>query len=36
MSRAFDHGVFPAKDSWVYEFDQRYLADLRADVRADD
>jgi len=24
-SRAFDHGVFPAKDAWVYEFDQRYL-----------
>ena len=27
-SRAFDHGVFPAKDSWVYEFDQRYLRDV--------
>ena len=27
-SRAFDHGVFPAKDSWVYAFDQRYLADI--------
>ena len=27
-SRAFDHGVFPEKDSWVYEFDQRYLRDV--------
>ena len=27
-SRAFEHGVFPAKDSWVYEFDQRYLRDV--------
>ncbi len=27
-SRAFDHGVFPAKDSWVYNFDQRYLRDV--------
>jgi phenylpropionate dioxygenase-like ring-hydroxylating dioxygenase large terminal subunit len=27
-SRAFDHGVFPAKDSWVYGFDQRYLRDV--------
>ena len=27
-SRAFDHGVFPAKDSWVHGFDQRYLRDL--------
>ncbi len=27
-SRAFDHGVFPAKDSWVHEFDQRYLRDV--------
>jgi Rieske 2Fe-2S family protein len=27
-SRAFDHGVFPAKDSWVHEFDKRYLADV--------
>ena len=27
-SRAFDHGVFPAKDSWVYRFDQRYLRDV--------
>jgi Rieske 2Fe-2S family protein len=27
-SRAFDHGVFPAKDSWVYYFDQRYLRDV--------
>jgi Rieske 2Fe-2S family protein len=31
VSRAFDHGVFPAKDSWVYAFDQRYLADVGAD-----
>jgi Rieske 2Fe-2S family protein len=31
-SRAFDHGVFPAKDSWVYEFDQRYLRDIEAAV----
>ena len=29
-SRAFDHGVFPAKDSWVHEFDQRYLRDVEA------
>ena len=28
QSRAFDHGVFPAKDSWVYGFDQRYLRDV--------
>ena len=27
-SRTFDHGVFPAKDGWVYEFDQRYLRDV--------
>jgi Rieske 2Fe-2S family protein len=27
-SRAFDHGVFPAKDAWVHEFDQRYLRDV--------
>ena len=27
-SRAFEHGVFPAKDSWVYSFDQRYLRDV--------
>jgi Rieske 2Fe-2S family protein len=27
-SRAFDHGVFPAKDSWVHGFDQRYLRDV--------
>ena len=27
-SRAFDHGVFPAKDAWVHAFDQRYLADV--------
>jgi Rieske 2Fe-2S family protein len=26
-SRAFEHGVFPAKDSWVHEFDKRYLRD---------
>lgn len=24
QSRAFDHGVFPAKDAWVFEFDERY------------
>ena len=29
MSRAFDHGVFPAKDSWVHAFDERYLSDIR-------
>jgi len=27
-SRAFDHGVFPAKDAWVYALDQRYLRDI--------
>src|SRR4051794_31874134 len=27
-SRAFEHGVFPAKDSWVHEFDKRYLRDV--------
>jgi Rieske 2Fe-2S family protein len=27
-SRAFDHGVFPAKDAWVHTFDQRYLRDV--------
>ena len=27
-SRAFEYGVFPAKDSWVYSFDQRYLRDV--------
>jgi Rieske 2Fe-2S family protein len=27
-SRAFDHGVFPAKDAWVHELDQRYLRDV--------
>jgi len=27
-SRAFDHGVFPAKDSWVHEFDERYRRDV--------
>ncbi len=27
-SRAFAHGVFPAKDGWVHEFDQRYLRDV--------
>ena len=27
-SRAFEHGVFPAKDGWVYNFDQRYLRDV--------
>lgn len=30
-SRAFTHGVFPAKDAWVYSFDQRYLRDVEAD-----
>ena len=24
-SRAFDHGVYPEKDTYVYEFNQRYL-----------
>ena len=27
-SRAFENGVFPAKDGWVYNFDQRYLRDV--------
>jgi Rieske 2Fe-2S family protein len=27
-SRAFDHGVFPAKDAWVHRFDERYLRDV--------
>ena len=27
-SRAFEHGVFPAKDGWVHEFDKRYLRDV--------
>jgi Rieske 2Fe-2S family protein len=27
-SRAFEHGVFPAKDGYVYEFDQRYRRDV--------
>jgi glycine betaine catabolism A len=26
-SRAFTHGVFPAKDEYVYRFNQRYLAE---------
>ena len=26
-SRAFSHGVFPAKDEYVYQFNQRYLAE---------
>ena len=30
-SRIFDHGVFPAKDSWVHGFDQRYLRDVETD-----
>ncbi len=30
-SRSFDHGVFPAKDSWVHRFDQRYLLDVETD-----
>ena len=29
-SRAFEHGVFPSKDAWVYEFDQRYLRDVES------
>jgi glycine betaine catabolism A len=28
MSRAFDHGMFPAMDSWVHAFDERYRSDL--------
>jgi glycine betaine catabolism A len=28
MSRAFDHGVFPAKDAWVHAFDERYRRDV--------
>ena len=27
-SRAFDHGVFPAKDFWVHGFDERYRRDV--------
>lgn len=27
-SRAFTHGVFPAKDSWVLAFDERYRRDV--------
>jgi Rieske 2Fe-2S family protein len=27
-SRAFDHGVFPAKDAWVLAFDERYRRDV--------
>jgi Rieske 2Fe-2S family protein len=27
-SRAFDHGIFPAKDSWVLAFDERYRRDV--------
>jgi Rieske 2Fe-2S family protein len=34
-SRAFDHGVFPAKDAWVHGFDQRYLRDLEDDPRVE-
>jgi Rieske 2Fe-2S family protein len=30
ISRAFDHGVFPARDGWVHRFDQRYLRDVDA------
>ena len=30
-SRAFDHGVFPAKDAWVHSFDERYLRDVSGD-----
>ena len=32
-SRAFDHGVFPAKDAWVHGFDERYLRDVEALTR---
>jgi Rieske 2Fe-2S family protein len=31
-SRAFDKGVFPAKDFWVHGFDQRYLRDVGEDA----
>lgn len=27
-SRAFTHGVFPAKDAWVFGFDERYRRDV--------
>ena len=27
-SRAFDHGVFPARDAWVFGFDERYRRDV--------
>ena len=27
-SRAFEHGVFPAKDGWVFAFDERYRRDV--------
>lgn len=30
-SRAFDHGVFPEKDSWVFGFDERYRRDVAPD-----
>jgi glycine betaine catabolism A len=30
-SRAFDHGVFPVKDSWVVGFDNRYRRDVEGD-----
>jgi Rieske 2Fe-2S family protein len=30
-SRAFDHGVFPAKDFWVHGFDERYRRDVAGD-----
>ena len=29
-SRAFEHGVFPAEDAWVFEFDERYRRDVEA------
>ena len=29
-SRAFDHGVFPAKDAWVHAFDERYRRDVES------
>ena len=35
-SRAFDHGVFPAKDAWVYGFDERYRRDVEGRLTEDD
>jgi Rieske 2Fe-2S family protein len=31
QSRAFDHGVYPEKDIYVYEFNQRYLRERDGD-----